>query len=114
MRTIEAPRQGGKTTRMLQWAREAPEGEHRVIVSATGQEAMRLLRENPDLESWQFVALDEVRSASGRGFSGVLLGRGGYICLGLDNLDLMLSDLFAWPVGAFSLTLHDAILDDEA
>lgn len=101
---IIEPRQGGKTTRMLQWMREAPQDEHRVIVCATQREAMRLLRENPDLESWQFVSLDEVKDRDSGAWSGVLYGRGGRIVLGLDNLDLMLSDLIKWPVDAVSLT----------
>ena len=101
MEIIVLPRQGGKTTKMLEWIRGAPEGEHRVIVCPTGQEAMRLLRENPDLESWRFVSMDEVRPGGG-GWSGVLYGRGGRMVLGIDNLDLMLSRLFGWEVGAFS------------
>lgn len=100
-RIIVTGRQGGKTTQMLQWVREAPEGEHRVLVCTHGSEAMRLLRENPDLESWQFVGLNEVKLDA---WSGVLFGRGGYIVLGLDNIDLMLTGLLGWPVGAMSMT----------
>ncbi len=97
-------RGGGKTAHMLRWMRAAPEGEHRVLVSPTDQEAMRLLRENPDLESWQFVSLDEVMDRDRSAWSGVLHGRGGRIVLGVDNLDMALSRLFYWPVGALSAT----------
>lgn len=107
------PRQGGKTTEMLRWMREAPAGEHRVIVSATRQEAMRLLRENPDLASWQFVSIDEVRSADKSAGSGVLYGRGGQIVLGIDNLDLALSQLIHWPIGAFSITDEDGSREEQ-
>ena len=102
MTTLEVlPRQGGKTTRMLEWMRSAPAGEHRVCVSVTRMEAMRLRRDNPDLESWQFVSLDEVDR---RAWGGVLSGRGGWIVLGLDNLDMMLSQLLGWPVGKVTWT----------
>lgn len=87
MKVVALGRQRGKTTQMLQWLREAPKGEHRVIVSPTKEEAMRLLRENPDLASWQFVTIEETRS-SYNAWSGVLHGRGGRIVLGIDNLDL--------------------------
>jgi hypothetical protein len=95
-------RRGGKTTVMLEWMRAAPDGEHRVLVCHSGQEAMRLLHENPDLESWQFVGIDEVKPPA---WSGVLLGRGGRVVLGIDNLDLILSRLIPWwEIGAVSLT----------
>lgn len=97
MKIITAPRRGGKTTQMLEWMRNAPDGEHRVCVSATQQEAMRLLRENPDLETWKFVSLDEVQGHGGRGGgSGVLYGRGGEIRLGLDNADWMLKSMIPY------------------
>jgi len=103
-RIIIGERRSGKTTAMLKWVREAPEDEHRVVVSHTHQEAMRLRRENPDLESWQFVGLSEVLRQGNSVFSGVLVGRGGRVVLGIDNLDNALSQLIYWPVGALSLT----------
>lgn len=105
-RIIIRDRQGGKTTAMLKWIREAPKAEHRVIVTPTRLEAMRLLRENPDLESWQFVTIPEVQSAS-NAWAGVLHRHGGHIVLGIDNLDVALSQLIHWPVGALSLTDDD-------
>ncbi len=64
MTTLEVlPRQGGKTTRMLEWMRSAPAGEHRVCVCVTQMEAMRLRRENLDLESWQFVMSTPVHTS---------------------------------------------------
>ncbi len=94
------PRRVGKTFAMLKWMREAPEGEHRVCVSVSKDEAMRLLRENPDLESWQFVSSDEI----GRGtWSGVLFGRGGHISLGVDNADWLFERFFGHHVGAVSI-----------
>lgn len=108
-RMIVTGRGGGKTTQMLQWMREAPQGEHRIIVCPSGQEAMRLLRENPDLESWQFVSLEEVMDRDRAAWSGVLHGRGGRVVLGLDNLDMMLDRLIYWPVEAFSVTEFESV-----
>jgi hypothetical protein len=105
MKVVALGRQEGKTTKMLQWLREAPEGEHRVLVCVSDREAMRLLRENvgPDssLESWQFVGPDEVDPD---GWQGVLMGRGGTVVLGIDNIDLIVSHWLHWPVGAISVT----------
>lgn len=93
MRIVSLPRRGGKTTAMLQWMKEAPEGEHRVCVCFSAFEAMRLLRQSRDadmgLESWQFVSVEDIRGP--RALSGVLHGRGGHIVLGFDNLDLWLA-----------------------
>ena len=98
-------RQTGKTTAMLDWMQDAPEGDHRVLVCHTGQEAMRLLRESRerglDLESWQFVGYDELKPGT---WSGVLHGRGGRVVLGVDNLDLILGRLLGWPVERVTAT----------
>lgn len=102
MKVITGDRQTGKTTAMLEWMRSAPRGEHRVCVAHSRHEAMRLLRENPDLESWQFVSLDDVRDRTA--FGGVLRGRGGQVVLGIDNVDLIIQRVLAWPVGAVSIT----------
>ncbi len=92
MRVDVSYRQSGKTTRLLKWLRAAKKGEHRVGVFATKQEAMQHLRENPDLESWQFISAAELRAP--RIFSGVLRGRGGEVVLGVDDLDRLLVFLF--------------------
>jgi hypothetical protein len=103
-------RQMGKTTDLLAWMRRAPEGEHRVLVSHSREEATRLYRstfsgnDNPtDLESWQFVGINEVLPGA---WSGVLRGRGGRVVLGIDNLDLVLPMLVGlpWPIGALTMT----------
>lgn len=104
MEFILRPRQGGKTTDMLAWLRAAPEGEHRIIVSQSPKEAMRLLRENPDLESWQFVGFEELSSPTI--WAGVLYGRGGHIVLGIDNIDLILAELIKWRVARVTATLE--------
>ena len=105
MRIITTPKGGGKTAAMLEWMRAAPEGEHRVCVAFSNEEAMRLLRENRDLESWQFVGPDEPKN--GGSWSAVLRGRGGRIVLGVDNVDLWLQRQFRFEVGAVSLTVDD-------
>lgn len=99
-------RRVGKTTRLLQWAQEAPEGEHRIVVSMSGQRAMELLRlarqDNLPLESWQFVGYDEVVPGT---WPAVLRGRGGKIVLGLDDLDTQMRSLFAgYEVGMITAT----------
>jgi hypothetical protein len=96
------PRQMGKTTRMLEWMRSAPPGETRICVCVTGEEAMRLLRENPDLNSWQFMGFGEAREGA------AIRGRGRNLVYGLDNLDMMLSYWFDWPVGMITLTETEA------
>ena len=103
MKVITAGRRGGKTTAMLEWMRAAPEGEHRVCVAHSRDYAMRLLRENPDLESWQFVAPHDITPQA---WSGVLRGRVGRIVLGIDNLDLILGPLLGQEVGAISVTVE--------
>jgi len=101
MKAMMAPRGGGKTAAMLAWMRAAPEGEHRVCVCFSAQEAMRLLRENPDLASWKFVGPDDGRSAGA--WSGVLAGHGGRIVLGYDNLDIWLQSRTGHEVGMVTL-----------
>jgi hypothetical protein len=104
VKVILLGRREGKTKAMLDWMRAAPDGEHRVCVAHSSEEAMRLLRENPDLESWQFVGPNEITKGA---WSGVLFGRGGRMVLGIDNLDLLLSRLVGWEVGAVSITPDD-------
>lgn len=104
MRFIIRDRQQGKTTDLLAWMREAPEGEHRICVSHARDRAMQLLRENPDLESWQFVTAEDLRGHGA--FSGVLRGRGGRVVLGVDDLDLVLSRLLGWQVGLVTATVE--------
>jgi len=102
-----ADRQRGKTTALLEWARSAPEGEHRIIVCHTSARAMELLRAEYDredgLESWHFVGIEEVTPEA---WSGVLRGLGGTVVLGIDDLDLVLHRLLGigWRIGAFTVT----------
>lgn len=83
---------------MLQWMREAPLSETRICVSATKEQAMQLLRDNPDLNTWQFVSLEEARKGH------AARGRGRNLVYGLDNLDLMLGTFFDWPVRFATIT----------
>jgi hypothetical protein len=108
MNVVVGSRGTGKTMRMLAWMRAAPEGEHRVLVAHSRDYAMQLYRDNPDLESWQFVGPEEVKPGA---WSGVTYRRGGRIVLGFDNLDLWLQRQMRWEVGAVSLTAEN---DDAA
>jgi hypothetical protein len=98
-------RQSGKTESLIQWLLDAPEGEHRILVSHTSQEAMRLLRHCGNrglpVESWQFVGVNEITRET---WSAVTHHRGGQIVLGLDNMELMLSSFLPWPVGKITTT----------
>lgn len=108
MRVLALPRRRGKTMEVLKWLADAPEGEHRVLVSQDLMESHRVQRlgMKRGLESWQFVALSEVTPTA---WSGVLRGRGGRVVLGLDNLDLMLPWLLGWPVSLATVTLDAAM-----
>jgi len=92
-------RHSGKTEAMFKWMLEAPESEHRVCVSHSHERSMRMLRESRErgynLESWQFVGCEGITQ---RSWSGVLMGRGGHIVLGLDDVDLQLRLMLGWPV----------------
>lgn len=108
MKAFIAPRQAGKTEAILNWVREAPEGEHRICVTFSAEESMRLLRADREaggmLESWQFVCGTEVTPSA---WSAVRRFRGGRIVLGYDNVDLLLNRILPFEVGAISLTADD-------
>lgn len=62
-------RGSGKSTRILQWMNDAPEGVKRIVVCHDHSAAMGMLRsarsrfrENNHLESWQFIGVEELRS----------------------------------------------------
>lgn len=97
-------RQSGRTSRMIAWLLAAPEGEHRVLVCHSHEEAMRQLRESRverlGLESWQFVGPPPFGAGA---WSGVVRGRGERVVLGVDNLDLLLPGMFGCSVGRVSL-----------
>lgn len=104
---VQLDRGEGKTKLLLEWLKDAPEGEHRVLVSHTPEEAMRVYRstrldgEVSPFESWQFVGVQEIRPGA---WAGVLYGRGGRVVLGIDNIDLVLEKLIGWPVGIVTAT----------
>lgn len=106
MEFILKARGGGKTRDLLDWLEAAPDGEGRVIVSYSSRRAMELLREAREagrqVESWQFVGVDEVRGDKGA-FNAVRL-HGRRIELAIDDLDLFLPRFFAWPVAVVTAT----------
>ena len=99
MKVIALGRGKGKTTRLLEWLREdVPDDEVRVLVSADCSTAMRLLRENRDLESWRFISIHELSP-------GVHSAIVGHVVYGIDNVDLVLSHLFPyWHIAAVTIT----------
>lgn len=106
MKIIVSPRGGGKTEALLRWMQEAPEGEHRVFVAFSSQEAMRVLRlareQDRGLDSWQFVGVEEARDPGA--WSAVTRFRGGRIVLGFDNLDMWLERQFSHEVAVVTMT----------
>ena len=106
MNIIVLPRRGGKTHRLLEWMRSAPDGEHRVMLCFSAHDAMRLWRqvreqEGNTLESWQFVSAGDIKDGA---WSGVLRGRGGRIVIGVDNADMILQRMLEpWTLGAVSM-----------
>lgn len=100
MQIYVSGRQEGKTTKMLEWMRAASEDETRVLVVHNEMRAMTLHRENPDLDSWQFVGWEEMVKIRGRHATSVR----GEVVLGIDDLDLLLTHQFAHPIGRISIT----------
>ena len=95
-----APPRSGKSTRMLDWLQDAPDGERRVLVSAAARERDRMQMlartiRGRALDRDQFVTLAEVQA-------GHLAGA--RVVLAIDNLDLMLDVLLGHPVARASLT----------
>lgn len=94
MRFIVRHRSQGKTTKLIEWMKAAPEGEARVLITHSLGETNRLQRENPDMASWQFVNIPDL---TGAGFmAGVLAGRRNVV-LAIDNLDMVLQSLLRSP-----------------
>ena len=103
-----SPRQGGKSTHIINWMREAPQGIARVAVCASAQEATRMYRSTwdedgapTDLESWQFLSWTEAASP------GCLpavraAGRFHHLEFAIDNADLILETLLS-QAGVVSL-----------
>ncbi len=106
-------RQTGKTTALLNWARSAPEGEHRIVVAHTTERAMQLYRStfdedgNPtDMASWQFVGVGELGPGAAVPWGAVQRFHPGQIVLGIDDLDLCLHRMLGhyFPVGVITMT----------
>lgn len=91
-------RRSGKTTRMIQWLLNAPEGERRVIVTHSESEAHRIrkLIKGMDIE----VEQGQVISAGSQD----LRGRNPNVVLGIDNLELVLGGLIGHRVSRVTAT----------
>jgi hypothetical protein len=103
MRVIAKPRHEGKTTDLIQWLRDSPDDQSRVIVSANSELSMYLYRQHlEEFESWQFVGLNEVTQGA---WSGVRL-RGKEIVLALDDVDMLIRNAIKyWPVDVVTMTV---------
>lgn len=94
-------RQQGKTTKLLEWARNAPKDVARVCVFATMDDAHRMQRQhafdrdpNASLFSWQFISLRELMEPGPGFMAGVRQGHKS-IEFGLDDIDHMLAQLIS-------------------
>ena len=113
MEVLVLPAHAGKTSQLLQWLVDAPEDEHRILVSHSFMESHRVLRLAYDLglipekcETWQFVAVEELR---GDGvWSAVKATRPyGRFVLAFDNLDLWLERLFPYQIQLVTITSEE-------
>lgn len=104
MHVIALGRGKGKTEELLGWLKGAPDGEVRVLVSHTLEESRRVMRlamrRDDTYQSWQFVCWSEI----GAGAWSAVTALGQQIVLGVDNVELVLEQMFHWPVGAISVT----------
>ena len=98
----------GKTTRLLQWLREAPQGELRVLVSFSEQESRRVQKigvDEWDLKPWQFIAANQAHRLGSVLWLPLRLDNPpSNIVLGVDNAELVLGILLHQPVKALSVT----------
>lgn len=113
MKVVYLPKGKGKTPALLNWLQSAPEGEWRVGVFQSLDEAhrqMRLAYEDGAIpskyETWQFLSIYDITRGSDALLSDVRL-RGGSIVLGIDNVDLILEQLIGWQIGMVTATDHD-------
>lgn len=104
MRVVQLPAAGGKTTALLEWMRQAPADEIRLLVATSAAEAQRVyesvLRAGERWAfPWQFVGIGEVLGlAKQRGRNAK------QIVLGVDNLEMVLAQMLHYPVGFVTMT----------
>lgn len=103
-------RKTGKTTLLLEWMKEAPEGERRVMVCATQAMADVAYKRSKEMglgfDRKQFTSYETIRRGYLRGWKDVVLG--------IDNIELMLSRLFdGYPVGRVTATGKDVLRDPD-
>ena len=104
---VAGGRQTGKTKRLLEWMKAAPEGERRVIICHSRARAVDLRRECQNkgipVEEWQFCGPDEPRDRKGAWNDRMRRGLG-RVVFGVDDLDLILGGLIGGPVGIAAWT----------
>lgn len=91
----ENPRQSGKTTRMVMWARE---NSRRVILTFSYHRTMQIEREFPDMRGrvFDFEEYRRVRQVGQRHDAHEI---------GIDDLDIVLSIIFRFPIGRVSFSI---------
>lgn len=84
-------RRSGKTTRMIQWLLNGREGERRLLVVHSAQEVERLQRMLKDMgierDNIEIINVNDLRNLRGKS-----------VIVGVDNLELILSQLIPAPI----------------
>lgn len=89
-----SPRCGGKTTRLIEWLRE---DKKRVMLTFNKQEKFRLQKQYEDVATQIFEWM-EWRSKQSP------FQRSGFPEIGIDNADLILSEVVASPIARITIS----------
>lgn len=105
-KVIALPKGKGKTEAVIQWMLESPDNEHRIYVGFDLQSQHASFRRAYDkglidsgqLNSWQFIALDDLIDSDGGLWSGVVMmdeveGVFRPFVLAFDNVDIAFARL---------------------
>jgi hypothetical protein len=113
MEVVHLPVQAGKTEQLIQWLIDAPEDEHRILVSHDLMESHRVMRVAYDrglipqqCETWQFICVEELKGPDL--WSAVKRFRPGRFVLAFDNLDLWLAKRFPYNIRIVTMTKEES------
>lgn len=100
---IYLPPAGGKTTRLLRWLFAEPRDEFRVLVFHDKPTAELYSQSAPPEWRDRFTPVSDLHTRC-FGLSEARATGRRRVVLGIDNLDLMLRQLFGYPVGVVTMT----------
>jgi hypothetical protein len=100
MEFFVAPRQEGKTTKMVEWLKAAPKDVTRFVVCISEREADRLQREvlGDKFQRRRFVSFESLRNRPDM-FRGL-----GKVEIGIDDADVILQRMFYEPIMFITVT----------